>query len=136
MGVRPKAATEDMVRETGRVAAEWLEGRGKEERERTLRWDAEEEEVIWSAGVDWGGENAEGTKRAVEEVEENDEEMEEVEEKDEEMEEAEKPKSKERHPKATSKGTSQNRAKKRSAGSQTAEKPAATRSSKRLKARG
>ncbi|KAK3061357.1 hypothetical protein LTS18_006442 [Coniosporium uncinatum] len=129
MGVRPKAATEDMVRETGRVAAEWLEGTGKEERERMLRWDAEEEEVVWSAGVDWGGESAEGKgttkKRGIDEVEE----------KDEEMEEAEKPKSKERHPKTTSKGASQNRAKKRSAGSQAAEKPAATRLSKRLKAR-
>jgi len=136
MGVKPKAATEEMVRETGRVAAEWLEGRGREERERTLSWDAEEGRVSWSAGVDWGEESAKGkgpTREREEEGEEEEEKEEEAVEAEED--EAEKPKAKKTRPRATPKGA-QSRAKKRSAKSQSAEKPAATRSSKRLKARG
>lgn len=61
MNCKPRSATEEMQRETGRVVAGWLDGDGAEEdkREGRTAWDGEGGVVRWSGWADgegdWGG---------------------------------------------------------------------------------
>jgi hypothetical protein len=53
-GAKVKTATEEVGKETGRIAARWIKDRDEKATDMVLAWDAETERVVGS----WGGEDA------------------------------------------------------------------------------